>query len=494
MEHLAFVPHSSSGASSGSFSELLLGSASDSDAPSYIPTVRVEDFDYDLPPERIAERPLPNRSDSNLLVAELHANDIHIVHRKFADITEILPHSSMVVMNNSRVIAARIPMQKESGGAAEVLCLQPVAPSSDPAVAMLARQSCRWLCMVGGRNIHEGAQLRLRVAGTSERASEREQKSEEPLKQKQAEEPEQYVELVATVVSRAASEAVVEFSWNQPTMSFAEVLHQCGQIPLPPYIKRAAEADDTERYQTVYAEHDGSVAAPTAGLHFTPSMLSELHAKGVRQQYVTLHVGAGTFKPMTSAEAKDHAMHYERIAVERAVIEALAEQTRLRHDAGGHHLIAVGTTSMRTLESLYWWGVRLIAKDGTGSQNPRRMRELVVEQWDAFRLRAQFKHEQRFLPQAALAFEAVLTWMREHSLDAVSGQTQLMIVPGYVFAVCDALVTNFHQPHSTLMLLVAAFLTDSYGQTHWRAVYNAALANGYRFLSYGDASLLIAAR
>jgi S-adenosylmethionine:tRNA ribosyltransferase-isomerase len=440
----------------------------------FIPRLATEEFDYALPAERIAAYPLADRASSKLLVAELSTNDAAahctIAHKQFRDIVDVLPTGAMLVMNDSRVIAARIQMHKTSGGAAELLCLQPVFPSIDPAVTMLTEHSCRWLCMVGGRNIHDGMRL-VREHGEQH-------------------DNDQKVQLTATILSKQGMEALVEFTWTPEQMSFAEVLDTFGEMPLPPYIKRNAEPSDKERYQTVYAAHEGSVAAPTAGLHFTTDVLKALQTKGVTTERLTLHVGAGTFKPMTSEQASDHEMHFERIAVSRRTVEALAEQARRRKDAGGNHIVAVGTTSMRTLESLYWWGVRLMINDG----DARKMTELMLAQWDAYRLQAWCEAELEGLPSPALALHSIAAWMHEHGLATLTGETQMMIVPTYPFMLCDALVTNFHQPHSTLILLVAAFLTDAHGNSHWREVYDAALADTYRFLSYGDSSLLIVPR
>jgi S-adenosylmethionine:tRNA ribosyltransferase-isomerase len=448
----------------------------------FVPRVHTEEYRYDLPPERIAAYPLDDRAGSKLLVAALRQQrsecqmegqiechtechtecytECYIEHHGFRNITTILPSRTLLVMNDSRVIAARIQMQKPTGGAAEVLCLQSLHPSHDPAVAMLECGSSTWLCMVGGRNVKKGTTLHLERNG---------------------------IRLEARIVERSeqsSTEALVRFSWQPEHLSFAEWLDICGEVPLPPYIKRSAEASDKERYQTVYAKHEGSVAAPTAGLHFTNDVLQALERNGVRTERVTLHVGAGTFKPMTSSEANNHTMHYERICVARRTIEMLIAQ---REDA--LPLVAVGTTSVRTLESLYWWGVRLLANDG----NAQAATELTIAQWDAYRMNAEFPTlAAQPMPNAATALRAVLAWMQQHELQLVEGETQLMIMPGYRFQLCDALITNFHQPASTLMLLVAAFLSDEHGTSHWRTVYDAALAEQYRFLSYGDSSLLIA--
>ncbi len=435
----------------------------------FVPKVPTEEYRYDLPPERIAAYPLDDRASSKLLVAVLRQgsrqNDeqryhCHIEHHGFRAITTLLPQRTLLVMNDSRVIAARIAMQKPTGGAAEVFCLQALHPSHDPAVAMLERGSSTWLCMVGGRNVKKGTTLHVERNG---------------------------IRLEARIIERgeqSSTEALVRFSWQPEHISFAECLDTCGEVPLPPYIKRSAEPSDKERYQTVYAKYEGSVAAPTAGLHFTNDVLQALESNGVRTERVTLHVGAGTFKPMTSTEAKNHTMHYERMSVRRSTVETLLAQRAERLP-----LVAVGTTSVRTLESLYWWGVRLLANDG----NVQATTELTIAQWDAYRMNAELGNDMtQPLPSAATALQVVLDWMQWHELQSIEGETQLMIMPGYRFQLCDALITNFHQPASTLMLLVAAFLSDEHGTSHWRTVYEAALAEQYRFLSYGDSSLLIA--
>ena len=430
----------------------------------FIPTIRVHDYRYSLPEERIAAYPLAERDASKLLIADMRSNApdaVQIRHSTFRHIAHEIPSDALLVANDSRVIAARIRMQKKAtGGSAEVLCLQPLSPSPEPALALQSTGHCRWQCMVGGRKIVVGDTL---IASTA------------------------YSTLTATIVSKEGAEAVVEFSWQPKELSFAAVLEHFGHIPLPPYIKRDDDADDKQRYQTVYAAHDGSVAAPTAGLHFTERVLEDLAQKGIRRAHVTLHVGAGTFKPMNGTEAREHTMHEERIFVGSDVIAQLAEQLERNEQSPGGEgrqepIIAVGTTSLRTLESLYWWGVRLLTSDGDAQERDT----LDVRQWDALRLQDTFRDK---LPSPTLAMRTIQEWLQTRQMDVLTGETQIMITPGYSFAVCDGLITNFHQPESTLMLLVAAFLTAK-SETHWRTVYDAALANGYRFLSYGDSSLL----
>lgn len=430
-----------------------MNSAKDCTFP--VPVISAGEYAYELPSERIAVYPLPERDRSKLLVANIPAQTIH--HTNFRRITDFLPPDTLFVMNNTRVITARLLMHKLTGGSAEVLCLSPVAPGPDPAVALQAGSPCRWRCMIGGRRIREATTLELIV-----------QTGEAQMR------------LQAEVIERSGAEALVEFSWEPANLSFAAVLELAGVLPLPPYLKREAETEDSQRYQTVYAHLPGSVAAPTAGLHFTDAVLEDMHARGMRIEHVTLHVGAGTFQPLQSDDVAEHRMHNEYISVQRATVEAIAAQVQKRKEstAAVYPVVPVGTTSVRTLESLYWFGVRLAVRDG----NAAELAELSVEQWDPYRLQHLFRH---IPPHEAL--QALLAWMEQHELDTVSGSTSIIIVPGYSFALCDTLVTNFHQPNSTLILLVAALM----GKALWREVYSEALSNDYRFLSYGDSSLLL---
>jgi S-adenosylmethionine:tRNA ribosyltransferase-isomerase len=431
----------------------------------FIPIIPTADYSYTLPADRIAAYPLAERDNSKLLVARMHKGDDndttpHIRHTTFRHLAEEIPATALLIANDSRVIAARIYMQKSTGGAVEVLCLQPIVPSPDPALTLQTTKSCRWQCMVGGRNIKAGDVLTSSVETSSSGA----------------------FTLKATILTKDSAEALVEFAWQPENVIFADILEVFGHIPLPPYIKREDEAADKERYQTVYAAHNGSVAAPTAGLHFTERVLEDLRAKGVSRAHLTLHVGAGTFRQMSGDGAHEHVMHEERIFVPQEVLAEIAAQF-LRHERGETApIVAVGTTSMRTLESLYWWGVRLLASDGDAHERDT----LAIHQWDAFRLRQQFGEN---LPSASAAMSAIQEWLGRKHLEAVAGETQLMIVPGYPFQICHGLITNFHQPQSTLMLLVAAFLSVK-GRSHWRSIYDTALEENYRFLSYGDSSLL----
>lgn len=423
------------------------------DCTLYVPSVSAEEYLYDLPQERIAVYPLPERDNSKLLVAHIAQQTIE--HKQFPNVVDYLPSDALLVMNNTRVITARVPMRKATGGAVEVLCLAPVAPSTEPALALQAQASCQWRCLIGGKRVRAGTELEASLGGATA------------------------IVLRACVLEREGTEGIVEFSWAPASLSFAAIIESVGVLPLPPYLQREAETSDTERYQTVYAKLLGSVAAPTAGLHFTPAVLQQLQNKGVTTEQLTLHVGAGTFQPLQSDAVEQHPMHREYISVPRQVVERLHQhcEKRARFSPNLYPLVPVGTTSVRTLESLYWFGVQCVLQ-----KDAARRDRMELGQWDAYQL----AHAAPSVPPV-VALEALLRWMDEHKCENITGGTRIMIVPGYSFAFCDALITNFHQPHSTLILLVAAFT----GKSLWRTLYTAALENKYRFLSYGDSSLLL---
>jgi S-adenosylmethionine:tRNA ribosyltransferase-isomerase len=415
----------------------------------FIPTISLDDYSYSLPEERIAKFPLPERDQSKLLVA--NASGGTIAHHTFRDIPSLLPSDAILIRNNTKVILARLFLQKPSGGKVEVFCVEPHTPH-EQSLALSTTRTSTWTCLIGGRKILAGMKLGCVVMHGNE-----------PLY------------LNAQILSKSGSEAVVAFSWSPENLSFAAVLEAVGKIPLPPYLKRDAEESDKARYQTVYARHDGSVAAPTAGLHFTPPVLSELEKRGIATAEVTLHVGMGTFKPVESQTIQEHAMHTEQVVIPLATLHTIRERLAKNEHAP---LIAVGTTSLRTMESAYWFGARLFLSDGEA--NGKNF--LWVSQWDSYRLRASHR-----LPSALQSIDALLAWAERHHLEAITGETQMIIVPGYDYKFCTGLITNFHQPNSTLILLVAAFL----GKALWRRVYEEALKTDYRFLSYGDSSLLL---
>jgi len=403
---------------------------------SRLPQINLSELDYDLPTERIAEFPLEDRSASKLLIADVAERQIR--HSHFSDVVSAIPPHALLVMNNTRVIRARLEVMKLSGGAAEVLCLNPVEPSKDPGVALQARETAVWDCLIGGKKIKAGDVLK-RALG-------------------------QERDLTVEVLEKSGAEARVRFRWDKDAGSFGDLLEQLGRMPLPPYIKREDVEADCVRYQTVYAKREGSVAAPTAGLHFTPQILSELARKQVDILEATLHVGAGTFKPVQTENVAEHVMHSERVITSRELIARLAQE-------GAAPVVAVGTTSLRTLESLYCFALEV-------RQDPDA--PLTVSQWG-------WREWGADLPTRQEAMTVLLQWMDAKKFQRLSLDTQLMVVPGYPFHMVDALITNFHQPRSTLILLVAAFA----GKDLWRRMYNEALANGYRFLSYGDSSLIL---
>ncbi|HEY0679102.1 MAG TPA: S-adenosylmethionine:tRNA ribosyltransferase-isomerase [Chitinophagaceae bacterium] len=400
--------------------------------------IRIEDYTYDLPHDRIAIHPLSERDASRLLI---YKNGIsEDIYRHLA---AHLPANSLVVFNNTRVIEARILFQKPTGAHIEIFCLEPHEQYRDITAAMLQEGRVYWKCMIGGASKWKhGLVLHKEILHNGNKTT-----------------------LSAAITERRPDSFVIEFTWTPASLSFAALLHEAGLIPLPPYIKRETEASDATRYQTVYAAKNGSVAAPTAGLHFTEQILRSLEEKNIRRTYVTLHVGAGTFKPVKTVTIGEHSMHAEFIQVEIGTIEALIQ-------FHNKHIIAVGTTSLRTIESLYWMGVKLILHPDKATT------EIDIEQWDAYELTAE-------KITATESLNALLEWMKKNNLSSITAKTQLMIVPGYQLRIADILVTNFHQPQSTLLLLVAAVAGEG-----WRSIYDYAIGNGFRFLSYGDGCLI----
>jgi S-adenosylmethionine:tRNA ribosyltransferase-isomerase len=402
----------------------------------------IHDFTYELPPERIAPEPLPDRAASRLLVSRAGT----ISDKRFYELLGELPAGSLLVFNDTRVVRARLLARRPTGGQVELFCLEPVAPHRSLEVALQQTHACTWRCLVGnGRRWKEG-----------------------PVTLEFETPDGQMATLWAERQLQEAGTALINFRWEPASLPFAEVLRAAGHLPLPPYIDRPDTATDAVRYQTVYAATEGAVAAPTAGLHFTPEILTELQEKGVEIGHVTLHVGAGTFQPVKAERMADHPMHTEPILVTATLLRQL-----LAHRP--HPVIAVGTTSLRTLETLYWLGVALL------QQPEANAAELVVTQWQPYELAETAAHI-----SAEAALTALLNHLETTGTDTLQANTRLLIAPGYRFRLIDGLITNFHQPESTLLLLVAALLGPG-----WQAVYNHALANGYRFLSYGDSSLLL---
>lgn len=401
--------------------------------------LRIQDFHYDLPTERIAPEPLPDRAASRLLVSRAGV----ISDQTFRDLPGELPAGSLLIFNDTRVVRARLLAKRSTGGAVELFCLEPVAPHRALEPALQQTGSCTWRCLVGNGRRWKSGPVSLDFSFAGQPASLR-------------------AERLAT---EDGGESLIAFSWQPASLPFAEVLRAAGHLPLPPYLHRPDTAADAVRYQTVYAAHEGAVAAPTAGLHFTPEILAELAAQGMAIGHVTLHVGAGTFQPVKADTMADHPMHAEPIIVQASLLRQL-----LAHQAGP--VIAVGTTSLRTLESLYWLGAAL-ARHPTAE-----VAGLQVSQWQPYEPGPEVS------PVAAL--QALLAYLEATGSTAIEASTRLLIAPGYRFRLVQGLITNFHQPESTLLLLVAALLGPG-----WRTVYDHALAHGYRFLSYGDSSLLL---
>lgn len=392
--------------------------------------LRIEDFTYALPPERIAQHPLAERDRSRLLVY----SDGRISDDRSGALADHLAANTLLVLNDTRVVKARIVFRRATGARIECMVLEPEGGLSMEA-ALQQRGRSRWWCMVGNAKRWTGERL-MRESGSAVLAAERK--------------------------DQRSGEHLIEFAWEED-IAFVEILARYGDVPLPPYMKRGADADDPVRYNTVFAERDGSVAAPTASLHFTPELLGSLDRKNIRRTKVTLHVGAGTFLPVKAERMAGHRMHSEQVRIPKATVEQLLGAL------GKCRIVPVGTTALRTIESLCWFGDDLLAG--------RTATHLSVQQWRPYEEPAR---------DIRASLEAVHRWLVEKDLNEVSGHTSLMIAPGYGFRLADGLVTNFHQPGSTLLLLVAAFLGED-----WRAVYDHALGNGYRFLSYGDGSLLL---
>lgn len=398
--------------------------------------IHISDYNYQLPDERIAKFPLPQRDTSKLLVYR-HGT---ITDDNFFNLPDYLPHGALMVFNNTKVIQARMHFRKDTGALIEVFLLEPFLPH-DYEQMFQSHGSCSWICLVGNAKKWKEGQLvqSLDINGL-------------------------HVNLSATRQRNPKGE-LIHFEWDNTAISFAEIIDAAGELPIPPYLNRKTQESDKTTYQTVYSKIKGSVAAPTAGLHFTDNVLRSLDNNGIIREEVTLHVGAGTFKPVKSEEIEGHEMHTEYICVRKSTLEKL-----LQHNC---QAIAVGTTSVRTLESLYYMGVKAY-------QNPDITEdELHIDQWMPYG-----SNPQPLTAQQAVS--SLLSYMERHSLPSLHSSTQIIIAPGYDYKIVKMLITNFHQPQSTLLLLVSAFVHGD-----WKTIYSHALANDYRFLSYGDSSLLI---
>ena len=398
-----------------------------------IPEIRIEDYNYILPDERIAKYPLPQRDSSKLLI---YKNE-NVSESSFSLISEQLPGNSLMIFNDTKVVPARLHFQRSTGAHIEIFCLEPVLPE-EYVSSFAATEKCRWKCIVGNVKRWKNDTLSLY----------------NPLSEGEI----QIMNLKADLIERVGETSIVEFSWDNKA-PFSKVLEVCGSIPIPPYLNRDTEQVDLERYQTLYARFRGSVAAPTAGLHFTDVVLESIRKKNIITDTVCLHVGAGTFLPVKSSLVSEHTMHREPFVVTLSLLERLLENKG--------KVVAVGTTSVRTLESLYYIGVSCIE---TGHPSD-------VDQWDPYSRDYEYSLEQ--------SINAIIQYLKDNNKSELSLGTRIIIVPGFRFRVVDVLVTNFHQPQSTLLLLISAFVGGN-----WKKIYDYALGHDFRFLSYGDSSVL----
>jgi S-adenosylmethionine:tRNA ribosyltransferase-isomerase len=403
--------------------------------------IKIEDYNYPLPDSRIAKFPLQKRDESKLLVFK----NGEISQAVFKDVAEYLPKKSILVYNETKVIQARLNFVKATGAGIEIFCLEPVEPSNDFQLAFQQKNKISWKCFVGNsKRWKSGLLSKAILLGENKTV------------------------LFAKRIKILDEASLITFEW-EGDFTFGELLENIGQTPIPPYLNRKAELSDKENYQTVYAQHKGSVAAPTAGLHFTPAVFAKLQQKKIPNAKLTLHVGAGTFKPVVADNISDHVMHFEQIIISKNTIQTL-------HDFLPGNIVAVGTTSVRSLESLYWFGLKLI-------KGKVESKEIFVEQWDPY------QYETENLPGAKTVLSTILAMMEEKNLEYISGSTQLMILPGYNYQLVRGMLTNFHQPKSTLLLLVSAFIGKK-----WEEVYKYALDQDFRFLSYGDSCLFLPER
>lgn len=398
--------------------------------------ILIKDYTYELPAEKIAQFPLKERDSSKLLIY----NKGKISQDTFRNIADIIPQKSLLIFNDTKVINARLKFRNSADKEIEIFTLEP-ADNTELVTALGEKGSAIWICLVGNLKAWKSGTLTTsRIFNGKE------------------------CRLEAELLSKQADTFLVKLSWQPGELTFAEILEIFGQIPLPPYMKRDATPDDKATYQTVYSETEGSVAAPTAGLHFTNEVLTSLKNNNIKTGFVTLHVGAGTFKPVKTESISEHDMHSESLYVELELLEEIAA------NIGTNRIIAVGTTSMRTIESLYWFGVQLIQGRHHGG-------EMNIQQWEPYENEPE---------DPVKAFEAIIAYMKQNKLKYLYGKTNIIIVPGYDFKVFSGIITNFHQPQSTLLLLIAAFIGSD-----WRGLYEYALNNDFRFLSYGDSSILL---
>jgi S-adenosylmethionine:tRNA ribosyltransferase-isomerase len=408
---------------------------------SYLPQLNISDFDYNLPKDRIAIYPTDKRNFSKLLFYDI--NSRQIIHKYFNDVIDLIPINSLVLRNSTKVISARILMQKPSGGKCELLLIEPLLPYQDPALVMTTKNHCQWNCIIGGKNVNVGLKLKCITSNK--------------------------YNFTATVVDRESNYGKIEFNWDGDS-SFAEVIKEVGKIPLPPYIDRDTETIDHDRYQTVYANIDGSIAAPTAGLHFTNEIFDLMKIKGIKLSDIILHVGPGTFLPVSNDDIREHNMHEELAIITKSTILAIKYNIE-----NFQNIVAVGTTSVRTIETLYWLGQQLSIDKNYDLNN------FLFEQETPYFISSKYD-----LISPLESIQRIIDYLEINNLEYLSGKTKLFIVPGYKFKFVNGIITNFHLPKSTLLLLISAFI----GGNDWINIYQNALENDYRFLSYGDSSFL----
>ena len=402
--------------------------------------IQIQEYNYPLPAEKIAQYPLKERDASKLMVF-----NGEIKESKFAQIDDFLPKHSILVFNDTKVVQARLVFTKSTGARIEIFCLEPVEPTREIQDAFQQKSGVVWKCLIGNRKKWKQGALEMSFQLEGKPQS-----------------------LFAERIKDEQEYSFIKLTWSPEQLDFATVLEETGKIPLPPYMNRAVEEDDKIRYQTIYARNEGSVAAPTAGLHFTKNVMQKLEKKEISQHFVTLHVGAGTFKPVSKQEVGEHIMHTEQILVKKELIHQLLQKNQQK-------IIAVGTTSIRTLESIYWIGVKILASEGKEDS-------YQLSQWEAYELDEQIEN----LPTVKQALQAILDYLSSRKLKELRSETQILIGPGYEYKIIDGMITNFHQPQSTLLLLISAYLGNT-----WKEIYHYALNHNFRFLSYGDSCLFL---
>lgn len=435
----------------------------------------IQDFDYDLPDQSIAFTPATNRSDSKLLVWDKEI----IAESTYNHIASFIPEKAALYFNNSKVIAARIHFQKANNSTIEIFCLEPSDKFQPISMAMQATQKVEWICLVGGAKKWKEDYLEKEFELIRPSNNGKDNNNDGVA-----------IKVRAKKIKSIDGKFLIEFSWDNDTISFSEIIEHIGSIPLPPYIQRATTQEDKDRYQTTYAKEEGSVAAPTAGLHFNDAIFESLAAKKCSTHFISLHVGAGTFMPVKTAHITDHEMHAEVFEITTATLIHLIEIAKQKELNPTNYtpVITVGTTTLRTIETLYWLGVKLI-----NNESLQKNKDLHLMQWDAYDANPRSDNTSnnnnynsnndtsRQTITVKEALSTLLSWMQSHQMNQLVTSTQLMIVPGYTFKIANGLVTNFHQPKSTLLLIIAAITGD-----HWKSIYQHAIENQYRFLSYGD--------